>query len=487
MVLGVLWLVACTAIACLPSPLPSLGPTAVPAAKETALPTPADTAPDDSAPQAGEAALTLPAAPYERYLNWGVDPNTGVPFAMLDRASFDAAHEKPAPRTFKLVYLENQYLRLSFLPELGGRLYQVVFKPTQQSLFYNNPVIVPSGFGPFASDRNWWLAAGGMEWTVPVQEHGYEWGVPWRYHTEVTRDAASITLSDSDAPDRLRTEVTVTLRRGEAAWSVSPSVENPTGRDMRVQFWVNAMLTLGSPSMSPATQFRLPAASVRVHSTGERRLPSAQQTMSWPTYANVDWSDYRNWGQWLGVFSNDPGPGWDGAYNPDTDLGIVRVYPPASAPGVKLFAFGPKFADRSYTDDGSQYFELWGGPNRSFWPADDVSLAAGGALRWTESWYPVSGMGGLNYGNARAALNLAVRAGQFTAAVSAPVTQRGRLTATSNGRTVLDTTVALAPGQAFTAHWTAAAGETSPAHVQLRWLDEQGNLLAQAETELNLQ
>ncbi len=429
--LGALWLTACTLAADLPAPTPSQTP-AVLLATDTDVPTPAmvsatpsPTASPAISPSAtsipqgatatfttrptqqpiaptltpipptvraepsvrvNEDAISLSVAPYARFLTWNVDDSTGVPFATLDRVAFAAANESTSMRAFKVVHLENEYLQMSFLPELGGRLYQVVLKPSNQNIFYNNPVIMPSRFGPFDDNKNWWLAAGGMEWALPVQEHGYEWGVLWQYRTQTNSDSASITLWDSDAPNRLQTEIMITLKRGEAAWTITPKLTNPTARAMRVQFWLNAMLTLGTHSLSPQTQFTLPTSTVRVHSTGDKRLPGTQQTMPWPNAQAVDFSQYRNWQTWLGVFANDTSAGWVSAHNAETKIKLTRTFPPAVARGVKLFAFGPQFADRSYTSDQSQYFELWGGLNSGFWPEDDATLPPHASVSWTERW-----------------------------------------------------------------------------------------------------
>jgi hypothetical protein len=113
-----------------------------------------------------------------------------------------------------------------------------------------------------------------------------------------------------------------------------------------------------------------------------------------------------------------------GAYNPDGDLGVVRLIEPGTVPGNKLFAFGSNFPDRSYTRNDSQYFEMWGGANTGFWPEDDVEVPPGGILQWQESWWPVAGLGGLTWANQHAAVHLD-QTGE-TALVSLLVSQPGR-------------------------------------------------------------
>ena len=155
-------------------------------------------------------------------------------------------------RPFRAILLENRYLRLTILPELGGRLYECVFKPTGQSLFYRNRVLKPTPWGPLTRDRNWWLAAGGMEWAFPVHEHGYESGVPWSYSVQESDGETTVTVSDT-TEERPRVRVEIGLAPDTAYFTIRPHIENPTSSPISYQYWTNAMLTLGGSSMSPHT------------------------------------------------------------------------------------------------------------------------------------------------------------------------------------------------------------------------------------------
>ncbi len=255
---------------------------------------------------------------------------------------------------------------------------------------------------------------------------------------------------------------------------------------MRVQFWLNAMLTLGTPTIARDTEFLLPTTSARVHSSGDKRLPGEKQPISWPSYRGVELGRYSNWQNWLGIFANDGLAGWLGAYvlTSQSNLGIARVYPPAIAQGVKLFAFGPQFPDRTYTDDDSQYFELWGGLNKSFWPEDDLMLAPGATLSWSEQWYPVTGTDGMSYANAQAALNIRSINNKVSVGVAAPTAQRGTLVAKTNGRLALNAPLTISPGYGFATAWEPLPAEPSPLHVMLQWLDESNSVMAQTEADL---
>lgn len=425
-----------------------------------------------------ETKITLPAYPYEPYLREKLDTRYNFKVVWLDRAAYEAANPQPQPRALTAVVLENQYLRLTFLPELGGRLYQCVFKPTGQHIFYQNAVLKPSYWGPLSRAENWWLAAGGMEWALPVHEHGYEWGLPWAYRIERRSDGASILLHDYTLNDRLRAEIRVTLPVDRAYFVVEPRLVNPTSQPIACQFWLNAALTLGSASASPNTEFIYPTACMIVHSTGDSSLPGEHQIMSWPIYEGRDFSFYRNWRNWLGVFVPDIRQDYAGIYNHDTGLGIVRVFAAKAVPGLKLFAFGKDFLARGeYTDDGSEYVEMWAGPCKTFWPEDDVLIEAGQAITWSEIWLPFSHIGGLDIANAEAVGEVSVQGNQVHVGIAVSKAQVGQLLLKWNEQIFYQRAVHLAPETPLLLEIPLPADASLPGRLGIQLYEQGGATL----------
>ena len=90
--------------------------------------------------QAYESAVTLPTFPYERYQSDAYDPQYNWHYKRFDYERFRAEAPQPELRTYQTVVLENRYLRLIVLPELGGRLWRVIDKSTGNDL----SLIIPS-------------------------------------------------------------------------------------------------------------------------------------------------------------------------------------------------------------------------------------------------------------------------------------------------------------------------------------------------------
>lgn len=438
-----------------------------------------------------EETITLDAYPYDSFWRDAYDATYNIAYKQFDQFAYRAAPRSTTPRNFKTVIIENDYLRLTFLPELGGRLWQVFYKPTQQNVFYNNRVLKPSPWGP--AQQGGWLAAGGMEWALPVDEHGYEWGVPWSYTITRTPGSATITLQDSTATDRVRAKIAVTLMANAAYFTVHPRVENLTRASVPLQFWLNAQIALNEKNVSPETEFVLPANAVYVHSTTDDFIPreyvppdgawSPVTPMPWSIVAGRDLSRYRDWENYLGVFVA-PSVGaqmyqpmsFAGAYDHANALGIVRVFPRTAAPGVKLFAFGPEFSERlEFSDDGSDYFELWGGLPRTFFHSDDATLAAGASREWDEYWIPFARIGGLTEATRNAVLSLNVDANGNAAIGVAATTRgtRGSLMLYRDGVLARRWDIVLEPGNPFR---TQASGQGN-GNFKLQFLSNQVNIM----------
>ncbi len=82
----------------------------------------------------------------------------------LDWSRYDGS--VTVTQDYQLLVLENDYLRVTILPELGGRVYQLIYNATSNNELYQNPVIKPTHWG--STEQGWWLAAGGIEWCLPV-------------------------------------------------------------------------------------------------------------------------------------------------------------------------------------------------------------------------------------------------------------------------------------------------------------------------------
>lgn len=413
--------------------------------------------------------IQLPTYPYAQQLKSTTDPErVDYPVQTLDRSAYDAGNPQPQMQKYRLLVLENRYLRLGILPDLGGRIYECIFKPTGANEFYANPVVKPTNWGPpappYPAGANWWLGTGGLEWGFPVEEHGYEFGTVWGFdHATLPDGGVMITVFTKTGPEKPYVNVDIILPPDTAYFVIQPRIVNPLGGTFKFKFWSNAMLAPGKAnSVSPDLRLIFPAEQVRVHSTGDAALPQAGQTAAWPMLGGRDLSRLGNWSSYLGAFAAPAMANFAGVYDPGADEGIVRVFPRDVTQGVKVFA--PMGLDpKLWTDDGSTYVELHGGLTPTF--ADWYTLDPTSEVTWSETWYPVAKIGGLTFANDRAALALTPAAGGVRLGLFPTTAITGQLTVTLPGANPVTFDVQLAPDKPFRQDFPATAGPIAVALV----------------------
>jgi hypothetical protein len=379
-----------------------------------------------------------------------------------------------------LLVLENEYLQVQILPELGGRIWQVIHKATGDTMFYQNRVVKPSPWGP--ASQLGWLALGGLEWALPVNEHGYDWGTAWEVTTFQDEDGSVGVHIATPADGRLlAAEIVVTLHPHRAYVSLAPAIRNLADHALDFHFWQTAMLAPGpGNALSADLRFVSPSRIMSIHSTGDTMLPGPGRLFTWPSYFGRDLSRLGNWDRYVGFFEYPTAQGpFVGVYDPSLDAGAVRVFPAEIAQGSKVFGLGWRNAIHSeeFTDDGSAYVELHGGLSPTF--EQPYRLAGGATVRWQEHWYPVEGIGNLVYADLTAALGLARTAQGLRISLYPTVALREKLLVLMDGTAGEEQVVAAFP-------LNAAAGVpivrdldtfASDAAVTIRLLDEAGEIL----------
>jgi hypothetical protein len=427
--------------------------------------------PPPAAGQVRATSVTLPTYPMDEFQQPTRDDTYAWPYLRFDRDAFWASAPQPRPREYRVIELENAYLRVSILPELGGRIWQIVHKPSGNRMFYQNTVVKPSPWGP--AQQLGWLALGGLEWALPVNEHGYDWGTPWQV-TTFQDEAGSVgaVIATPEDGRLVSAQIVVTLPPDAAAVVISPTIRSHATQTLDAHVWQTAMLAPGKANQPSADlHFVLPNSIMTVHSTGDERLPGPGRLFTWPRYLGRDLSHLRNWDEYAGFFEYPTAHGpFVGVYDRKQDAGAVRIFPPQIATGSKVFGLGwqTPIGSEHFTDDGSFYVELHGGLSPTF--DEPYRLAPGEVVTWAERWYPVHGMGDLTYANEAAALHLARTVQGWRVTIYTPGPFRGALTVTGADGSEVTRPVQTDPA----APWVADLPEIHAAQVTLRLMDATG-------------
>ena len=387
------------------------------------------------------------------------------PYHRLDFARVGSA----VPQVYRAIVLENPYVALTVLPELGGRLYRWVDKATGRNLLYENPVVKPTQWG----ERGWWLAAGGMEWTFPVAEHGLNEYSPWTYSVEKGTSTVSVTVRDVDKRGGLAAAITIALDATHSYFSLRPSVSNPTAQAQAFQFWVNAMMRQDGDPGASGWQVTLPTPWVRVQSSATSALVP-RSDVPWPVLkeGEVDQSWLRNWPSYQSFFESPAAQGdFLGLYDVAADQGMARIFPSDVARGVQVSAM-PGLNPAQWTDGDSRYVTLRGGVTPDTWST--ATLLPGETVEWTEQWYPLRGLGSFDYANQSVALSLSIQVDGARVSVAATSPLSATVVVWHGGEAVGQYAAELSPARPFVQRVAGA----SPQRWGVQVLGQDGRTLA---------
>jgi len=184
------------------------------------------------------------------------------------------------------VVLENGMLRVAVLPELGGRVWSLVYKPLDRELLWHNPEIPPRK-APFDAvfDDVW---CGGWEEMFPTPapgvingqsypDHGEVWSLAWEATTESNEDAASVRLACRAPISGIRMEKKITLQANEPRLEVSYLLRNPTGSNFPFTLALHPAL-----AVSPNCRVDFPPMLVDLDASYLGTLAGVESPFEWP-------------------------------------------------------------------------------------------------------------------------------------------------------------------------------------------------------------
>ena len=167
--------------------------------------------------RAYEGAITLPTylldpaekAPiFERDWSYQRAKRSVYPYPLNDNMT-----RKKKDVAYDCLYMENEYVKLCVLPEIGGRLLYAVDKTNGYDIFYRNSVVKPANVGMTGA----WIS-GGVEWNV-FHHHRQTSHIPCDWRIVDNRDGSkTIWLGVTEYRHRMQWAIGITLLRGNPIW-----------------------------------------------------------------------------------------------------------------------------------------------------------------------------------------------------------------------------------------------------------------------------
>src|SRR5258705_4555048 len=331
-------------------------------------------------PRVWEAPLSIPTYelgppnPYPALLDWQRRkwrPVYHYPF-------LDTLSNTKTNKIWKAVYLENEYLRVSVLPELGGHIYEIFDKTTKRDVLYSNPVMKYA----MVALRGAWVS-GGIEWNFP-DGHTLTTVSPIDYVMRTEADgSAAVAVGDTERVQRMQWQVIIRLRPGRRDLETEVTLNNRREVPGRYWFWSTA----GAPA---ADDMRF------VYPMREAYPHAFWPVFTFPKYKGVDLSKFTEVPNFLSLFARDSKRDYFGVYYDKSDWGIVHVADHHEIPGKKTWTWGTDdngdiWVDK-LTDGGHQYVEFQGG--RFETQMEHQFIAPHRVEHFVEHWFPVNNLGG---------------------------------------------------------------------------------------------
>lgn len=335
------------------------------------------------------------------------------PYTLLDEIA-----PTSQDRSYRTLNLENRYLRLTVLPDLGGRIYSVYDKISKREVFYKNSVIK---FAPLAIRGAFF--SGGLEFSFPVA-HAPTTADPVNWDLWENEDgSATISFGGLEHISRMRWTISITLYQDRCAIAQDVLLQNPSPLPGRYHYWTNASLPADDETefIYPLRRFRSyefagtaswPKARLDLI-TEEPGLEGMEGVPKWPAdrlHEPIEFRWQKNMIASISIFGREVKWDFFGAYQHPSDYGYAHFADHRNVAGMKLWSWGNAgvgvMNQAALADDGSLYAETQCGAMET--QLDFDFLPPGKIRRWREWWLPLRGIGGLTCASAEmgACINL---------------------------------------------------------------------------------
>ena len=360
---------------------------------------------------------------------------------------YDTLTNKKVDKTYKMVYLENEYVRIGVLPEIGGRIFEGIDKTNNYNFFYRQHVIKPALIGLIGA----WIS-GGVEWNIP-HHHRATTFIPVQYLMEENGDGSkTIWVGELEVRHRMRWAVGYTLRPGKSYLEASIRIVNRTPV-------VNTMLCFANVAVHTNQDYQV----IFPPSTQFGTYHGKREFIDWPIAstryngadftAGVDVSWYKNHISNNSIFAWNYEDDFFAGYDHGKQAGLMSVADHNIAPGKKLWTWGNgphgRMWDRILTDDDGPYIELMVGAYSDNQP-DYSWLQPYETKSFSLHWYPFRQIDGVKKANLDAAVNLDVKGGRATVGFCTTSAQpAAKVSLKAGAHVLLEETVAIDPGNPF--------------------------------------
>lgn len=359
---------------------------------------------------------------------------------------FDGFTDKPIQKEWKVIELENDYIKITILPEVGGKVWSAIEKSTGKDFIYNNHVVK---FRDIAMRGPW--TSGGVEGNYGIIGHTPNCATPVDYIT-ITREDGSVScvIGVLDLLTRTSWKLDINLPKDKAYFTTNSFWFNSTAFEQPYYTWMNTGIKA--------------AENLQLIFPGKNYLGHEGEFDSWPInkqngkdlsyYKNSNFGGYKSY-HVFGKFND-----FFGGYWHDEDFGMGRYGNHDDKPGKKIWIWGLSqqgmIWEKLLTDTDGQYVEVQSGrlfnqssENSMHTPFKHRSFAPYQTDSWTEYWFPVKQTKGFVKANNYGSVNVKNENGWLKIYFSPLQKLNEKLVVFNDGKAVYSKDIAVKPMELF--------------------------------------
>jgi tetratricopeptide (TPR) repeat protein len=321
---------------------------------------------------------------------------------------FDGFTDKPVDKQWKVVELENQFIKLMIMPEVGGKIWGAWEKSTGLPFIYNNQVVK---FRDVAMRGPW--TSGGMEPNYGIIGHTPNCATPVDYKTEKKSDGSvSCYVGTFDELTQTYWTIEINLPTDKAYFTTRSTWHNGNSFEQPYYTWMNVGMPAGGnlEFIYPGTHY--------IGHEGEY----ADWKINAENKKDISFYEQNNFGGYKSYHVFGAYTDFFAAFYHDKNFGMGHYSLYDEKPGKKIWIWGLSrqgmIWEKLLTDTDGQYVEVQSGrlfnqtaDGSSLTPFKHRGFAPYATDEWTEYWFPIRGTGGVVKASPYGSLNLKAERG----------------------------------------------------------------------------
>ena len=397
------------------------------------------------------------------------------PYAMNDNPTIEKVDS-----THRALYLENDYIKVCVLPDLGGRLFYATDKTNGYEIFYRQSVIKPANVGMLGA----WIS-GGVEWNV-FHHHRATSQYPIDYTLMDNKDGSkTIWVGEIEKRHRMSWAIGLTLYPERSYIEVTGRFFNDSPDRNSMLHWNNVATHANDnyqiifPESTEFGMFH--------HKSSFIHWPVAQEPYKGnPAYEGVDVSWWKNLPSLTGdsVFICDLQDDFVGGYDHGKDAGTMLTGNHNICKGGKFWTWGPHAYGHAWdcetlTDSDGPYVELMTSAYSDNQP-DYCWINPYETKEFSAWWYGIRNLDNVNRGNREATVNMDIDpSGKVHIAANVTCLRKAaKIQVEKNGKVLYKKTALIAPDRPFADDFVAATEDLAdPSDVTLHLFTADGEEL----------